>query len=220
MCSLQGQEPVVFPALPESKGERGKRGGGGGDIGRTERHWVWGGNPHRERETRGKGGGGVEWRPSCAYIWLWLARKRGWWWDRRQRGFYFWHFWGYRVIDLFFLLFFEFFLASIQFIHISNLKNQLLFFFRQTGRQLKVLCHHFIFYFLSPSYLYFFCTYGLSMPCLTQCWLSSIESYTVSGYSILIGCKVSIPENGHLVVPVKLSVFHSKLMRWLWTHRH
>lgn len=40
----------------------------------------------------------------------------------------------------------------------SHFKSQepAFIFFRQTGRQLKVLCHHFIFYFLSPSYLYFF----------------------------------------------------------------
>ena len=96
--------------------------------GRTERHWAWGGNPHREKETetvgerRGLNEGLV--RTHLASI---SPTERVMVRERRQRGFYFWHFWGYGVIDLFFLLHpLWFFPTSAQFIHISGLWNQLL----------------------------------------------------------------------------------------------
>lgn len=55
--------------------------------GRTERHWAWGGNPHREKETERRWERGGGWmKASCAHIWLRLARQRGWWWERGDRG--------------------------------------------------------------------------------------------------------------------------------------
>lgn len=156
MCSLQGQEPVVFPALPESKGERGKRGGGGGgDIGRTERHWVWGGNPHRERETRGKGGGGWMKAILCIHLAL-ISQKERVMVRQETEGLLFLALLGIQSDwPIFSPLLWIF--PCLYPVH-SHFKSQepAFIFFRQTGRQLKVLCHHFIFYFLSPSYLYFF----------------------------------------------------------------
>lgn len=53
MCAPQDQEPVVFPALPQSKGERGKRLGWGGD--REQRGSESEKETYRKRNKRGRG---------------------------------------------------------------------------------------------------------------------------------------------------------------------